>query len=166
MISYKNSNGVWTTAGVHRIVATAFCENSNNYPEVNHIDFNRKNNVATNLEWVTHKQNVQYSHEHYRHFGENNSNYGNTKLSKYYSEHPEIALQKQSRKGLQNGRCRKISMYYQGDFVKSFEYISLCCQWLIDHNVAHTKNIESVRGRIDSSIRNNKAYKGYTFEKK
>lgn len=29
--------------------------------EVNHKDFNRKNNNYDNLEWVTHKENIRYS---------------------------------------------------------------------------------------------------------
>lgn len=44
----------------HRIVATCFCPNPNNYPEVNHIDCDRTNNVASNLEWCTHEYNMQY----------------------------------------------------------------------------------------------------------
>ena len=46
---------------VHRLVAQTFIENPFNYPIVNHIDFNPKNNNVENLEWCTQKQNVNHS---------------------------------------------------------------------------------------------------------
>ncbi|AIS73913.1 HNH endonuclease [Lactobacillus phage Ldl1] len=45
---------------VHRVIATSFLPNPDNYSEVNHIDCNPANNVASNLEWCTHQENVAY----------------------------------------------------------------------------------------------------------
>lgn len=48
---------------VHRLVAKAFCNNSHNYKEVNHIDNDSKNNKAENLEWCTRKHNLEQSYQ-------------------------------------------------------------------------------------------------------
>jgi len=46
---------------VHRLVASAFIENPNNLPEINHKDENTLNNRADNLEWCSRQYNIDYS---------------------------------------------------------------------------------------------------------
>jgi len=46
---------------IHRLVADAFCERKENCEVINHLDHNRRNNCASNLEWCTQKDNVLYS---------------------------------------------------------------------------------------------------------
>lgn len=54
------------TIKVHRLVAQHFINNINNYPCVNHIDSNRKNNNVQNLECVTYKQNMEHAVKNHR----------------------------------------------------------------------------------------------------
>ena len=46
---------------IHKLVAKAFLPNPNNYDEVNHKDGNTLNNHVDNLEWCTHKQNMEHA---------------------------------------------------------------------------------------------------------
>ena len=46
---------------VHRTVAEAFLEKPEGATEVNHIDGDTRNNVVSNLEWVTQKQNLYHA---------------------------------------------------------------------------------------------------------
>lgn len=51
---------------IHRLVASAFIENSNHLPQVDHIDRNVTNNTVSNLRWVTPSENSFNTHRHYK----------------------------------------------------------------------------------------------------
>lgn len=69
----KKRNGYFTvdlckenkvkTILVHRIVATAFCPKESGKEYVNHINCDRADNRACNLEWCTDEYNKQYAKE-------------------------------------------------------------------------------------------------------
>ena len=58
VVLYKNGKG--KTRKVHRLVGLSFIPNPENKPVINHIDCVRDNNVVSNLEWATHKENVNH----------------------------------------------------------------------------------------------------------
>lgn len=51
-------NGSIKRFAVHRLVGEYFVANPDNKPIINHIDNNGENNNASNLEWVTHAENM------------------------------------------------------------------------------------------------------------
>lgn len=69
----KNKNGyVYVTFNiqgqrkhfaVHRIVANAFVPNPLNLKEVNHKDYNKENNCANNLEWISSSANKIHAYK-------------------------------------------------------------------------------------------------------
>ena len=71
-------NGSLHTHKVHRLVAAAFIENPNGLLTINHKDCNKANNVYTNLEWMSSKDN--YDH------GVNNG------LMRHGESHPDAVL--------------------------------------------------------------------------
>lgn len=52
---------------IHRLVAEAFCERPPGCNVINHLDYDKTNNVWTNLQWCTQGDNVRYSAERMRH---------------------------------------------------------------------------------------------------
>ena len=66
----KNNNGylqvsLWKDGKakkylVHQLVAQAFCENPEGYTEVNHLDEDKTNNCADNLEFCSRSYNCNY----------------------------------------------------------------------------------------------------------
>ncbi len=102
----KHSDGSSKWYYVHRLVAQYFVDNPNNLKEVNHIDGNKANNNYNNLEWCTHKQNIELSYRHLNrkiNRGKEHHNYGK-KATEQTKE-----KQSEQKKGLKHP---KFSGYY------------------------------------------------------
>ena len=95
--------------------------------------------------------------------GENNPNFGNRKLSKFYKDNPEVAKEKQGRPGKKNGRCVPIDLYDGENFIKHFDYIKECANYMIENYGIKTKQ-ENLSIQITIHKNNGKPYKGFYFK--
>lgn len=155
---------------VHVLVATEFVDGYFDDAEINHKDFNRKNNCYTNLEWVSHIDNIAHTLNNGRHVtqirsmsGKNNPNYGNHKLRERYSSNKELSKTNQSRPGVLNGRSKKVRAIFNDGTSVHFGYIGECAEYLISNNVVRSKSVSSVSTYISNAARNGSKYYGIHF---
>ena len=77
------------TKRVHKLVASAFIPNPNNYPCINHINGNKLDNNMNNLEWCTYSHNVK---EAFRLGLANNSEKQRNAVREYCKKHKNKPL--------------------------------------------------------------------------
>ena len=63
MITTLRRNGKSNPVRIARLVASHFLDKPSLNHEVNHIDSDRTNDNLSNLEWVTHRENIIHSHK-------------------------------------------------------------------------------------------------------
>lgn len=63
LILYR-PDGTWKDEYIHRLVAKVFCEKKEGCNVVNHLDGDKQNNNASNLEWTTNIENVIHGFIH------------------------------------------------------------------------------------------------------
>lgn len=153
---------------VHVLVAREFVDGWFDGAEVNHKDFNRANPAWWNLEWLSHKDNIAYSHKAGKYkgrFGEDNPNYGNDTLHKRYIDEPEFAKEKQSRPRKQNGRacrCQLITDRIFDDVPHRFDCQRDAADWVIDV-LGLDPNVN--KEYIIKQLKRSQGYKGYYLQK-
>lgn len=95
---------------IHRLVAQAFLDNQHNYNEVNHKDENPSNNIVSNLEWCSHKYNMNYGTINIRRAITEK----NTKKGRVYNYNHNC-----------NHKGKKVVQYdLQGNFIKEWKSIA------------------------------------------
>lgn len=100
---------------IHRLIATAFIENPNNYGYVDHIDGNKQNNNIPNLRWCSKKQNERFENRKKPH---HSSIYTGVCYDKYWGKWKAVASL--------NGKTKNIGTYkteYEAH-IKYQEFIS------------------------------------------
>ena len=92
---------------IHRLVAETFIPNPENKPEVNHIDGNKKNNNASNLEWCTRCENVKHAWK--------------TGLNEEHREKLSKTAYKTVNKLWEKNKKPVIQMDLDGNFIREFD---------------------------------------------
>lgn len=96
---------------IHRLVAQTFILNLKQYNEINHKDENKKNNRVDNLEWCTHKYNINYGD-------------GNKKRSLTESKTKSLNTYSQNYNGF-GGKKKAVLQYdLEGNFIKEWHSIT------------------------------------------
>lgn len=161
----KNGEKIYRNLPVHILVARSFVEGWFDGAEVNHKDFNRANPKADNLEWLTHKENIVYSHNAGRYvgrFGKDNPNYGNDTLCKIYAQDKALAKEKQSRPRGKNGRAKKCVLYCRDTNDKFyFDCQRDAVDSLISFGIAPNKSQKEI---IIQKLKRNGGYKNWQLE--
>jgi len=60
-VNLKRENGVFDSRHVHRLLMLTFYPPEDKSLQVNHKDGNKLNNSFSNLEWVTHQENLNHA---------------------------------------------------------------------------------------------------------
>ena len=151
VVLYKNKKG--KTYLVHRLIAQTFIPNPNNWPQVNHKDENKTNNVAWNLEWCTSKYNNNY--------GTCRERMIEKQKDKYVSKETRRKLSK-SLKGKNRGKDNVhskpiIMLTLDGEFIRRWDCIADAVRFLNKNN--------NCSGNIVKSLKNaNKTAYGYKWK--
>lgn len=97
---------------VHRLVAQSFIPNPNNYSQINHKNFDKEDNRAENLEWVSPTQNIL----HFRQ-GE---------LARKYDEKKQRKLATKSLQYILDHKDAVIKRYLEGHSIKEVsDYVGI-----------------------------------------
>lgn len=79
---------------IHKLVAEKYVPNPDNKEQINHIDGNKLNNSADNLEWCTNQENRNHAVKEKLHLQGEDCNWSKLDWDKvnYIRAHPEVTI--------------------------------------------------------------------------
>lgn len=136
-----HTNGKVVSLRVHRMVAICFIPNPNNYPEVNHKDNDRTNNVVSNLEWCDR----QYNQDYRNNFGSSPAQVQGTPVIAVNSETSEVLWFESQHEAARQLKVRQSSIckVLKGQYGQTGGY------WL---TYADENTVEKVRAKFGDEI--------------
>jgi len=94
---------------VHRLVAESFKDKKVNQDFVNHIDCIKSNNYASNLEWVSHAENVRHA-------------FANNRYDRKGSKHPSAKINESIVKQIRESKARTVDLASQLGLTEAHVY--------------------------------------------
>ena len=131
---------------IHRLVASAFVNNPSNKKYVDHIDNDKDNNRASNLQWVTCSENIQKAYNEGLHDLEKHKSYVGRKNTRSKTKYFNVGITYYEYKG-------KRTQYYLAKVThngknlcprkfKTEEEAALHVNWIIDtYKLDRPKNV-------------------------
>ena len=115
MFVFLSKNGKAKRMAIHRAVALAFIPNTENKPEVNHINEDKTDNRVENLEWATIKENRNYGTRIAR--GIANRNQTGEKNGMF------------GKRGALNPNSKKVLQYdLSGQFIREYDSVKMAAE--------------------------------------
>jgi len=134
---------------LHRLVAMAFIPNPENKDEVNHIDGDKNNNHVSNLEWVTHSENMRHAYRNdLNHKGEANSQ---SVYTEKQIRHVCQLLQSNKLPKSEISENTGVALYTVDAILRKKKWKHISCQYDINYTVK-AKNTGSTKKYTDEQI--------------
>ena len=114
------AGGKQKTLKVHRLVCEAFHESHDNKPYVNHINENKTDNRAVNLEWCTAKENCNHGTRNERTAKKRSKQVGQYTLNGELVKVWQSATEAERQAGFSNGN---ISLAANGKYKQAYGFI-------------------------------------------
>ena len=133
---------------IHRIVAETFIQNTDNKPQVDHIDGDKKNNYVGNLRWVSNKENCNNPNTNYKNRRPHTEEWKQKMSAKMRGKtRPKHVV-----KAVQESHYKKVGKYKNGCLIKTYKSIT---EASIDVGVTASA--------ISNSIKRNGNCRGYKW---
>ena len=135
---------------IHRLVAEHFIPNPKNKPQVNHIDGNKLNNKACNLEWVDNSENLKHAHD----IGIKKPSLGESNGMSKLTNHEVLAIYFLAHTG--KFKLKEIANLFDTDY-RNVSLIKLGKRW------GHLTDVYKIINRVEELEKDNKRLRDLNY---